>query len=97
MRAAHRPALYLLVLCFSVSVSLLAQSSGGSITGTVSDESGAFLPGVTITATDAEKGTVRTAVTNERGAFALPLVPVGTYDVTAELGGFRPARRASVV
>ncbi|HEY0592047.1 MAG TPA: TonB-dependent receptor [Thermoanaerobaculia bacterium] len=97
MRAAHRPALYLLVLCFSVSVSLLAQSSGGSITGTVSDESGAFLPGVTITATDGEKGTVRTAVTNERGAFALPLVPVGTYDVTAELGGFRPARRASVV
>ena len=72
---------------------LLAQSSAGSITGTVSDTAGAPLPGASVTAKNARTGATRTAVSNTAGAFTFPLLTVGLYDVTAELSGFTSAAR----
>ncbi|HET7217186.1 MAG TPA: carboxypeptidase regulatory-like domain-containing protein, partial [Vicinamibacterales bacterium] len=70
------------------SARLHAQSATGSIEGTIVDQSGALMPGVTVTVEHLETGTTRTAVTDENGIFRVLLLPVGVYDVTAELSGF---------
>ena len=59
------------------------------INGIVKDPSGAVLPGVEVTATQTATGISRQAVSDERGNFALPNLPVGPYKVEAGLPGFR--------
>lgn len=101
MRAAHLSRLGFTILSslalLLLSTPALAQSSNGTIAGIVLEASGAAVPGVTVTATEAQRGIVRAAVTDGRGAFTLPLMPVGTYEVVAELSGFRPVRRSGVI
>src|SRR5438132_6843748 len=77
--------LALLAFCSS---SALAQLAQGELRGTVVDESGAVLPGVTITAIHVETGTSRTTTTAANGGYLMPSMPLGTYKVTAELSGF---------
>src|SRR5690348_11839964 len=76
----------------------LAQSTAanGSIEGTITDTSGGVLPGVTVTVTHVETGTDRTVVTNERGLYRAPLLPLGTYRVLAELQGFKKFEQTGV-
>ncbi len=78
-------AMFLLVSMSAVA-GVYAQQA--SIVGTVEDESGLVLPGVTVTAADSATGLTLLAVTDGAGQYRIPLVPPGTYDVTAELGGF---------
>jgi hypothetical protein len=78
----------LVALVASFSSPVLAQLAQGELRGTAVDESGAVLPGVTITAAHVETGTTRTAVTSEKGTYLMPAMPLGTYKVTAELSGF---------
>ncbi len=66
----------------------LAQIAQGELRGTVVDESGGVLPGVTVTATHVETGTSRTTTTGANGDYLMPAMPLGTYKVTAELSGF---------
>ena len=74
------------VVAISVLVVLAgAQSPRGNISGTVTDTSGAPLPGVTITLSGMER---RTAVTNARGQFTFINLPHGAYEILAELPGF---------
>jgi Carboxypeptidase regulatory-like domain len=72
----------------------------GAIGGTALDPSGAVLPGVTVTLSSAQGGTVggsQERVTDERGAYQfLRLVP-GTYIVRGQLAGFRPVEQRNVV
>jgi hypothetical protein len=68
------------------SVPVLAQEA--SVTGTVTDETKAVLPGVTVTGTDLETGSVVVSVTDSRGEYRLLKVPPGKYRVQAELAGF---------
>ncbi len=68
-----------------------AQAVYGSIAGTVTDESGAVLPGVTVTVTSVERKTVDTVVTNESGHFSKERLLPGNYEVKAELSGFKTA------
>jgi carboxypeptidase family protein/TonB-dependent receptor-like protein len=69
----------------------------GTLTGTVADQSGAVLPGVTVTATgESVIGGARTAVTDENGVYRFPSLPPGTYTVSAELSGFRPFSQENV-
>src|SRR6187401_1701777 len=72
-----------------------AQMSGGSITGTVTDEQKAVLPGVTVTI----QGSDRTlnAVTDETGKFRFLNQPPGAYTVTFELAGFAQIKHEGVV
>lgn len=65
-----------------------AQTAGSALTGTVRDADGAALPGVTVTATNKDTGFDRVAVTGSEGKFSLPALPVGVYNVVAELSGF---------
>ena len=74
-----------------------AQSSTGSISGNVADDSGAALPGVTVTATSAATGATRTAVTNGTGHYELALLVPGTYAVSGELSGFKTVKFEKIV
>jgi hypothetical protein len=74
-----------------------ARLTGADVQGTVRDESGAVLPGVTVTATNAETGLVRTALTGGEGRYVIPALPPGTYRISAELQGFGTATRQGVV
>jgi len=65
-----------------------SQTSQAEMRGTVHDESGGALPGVTVTATHVDTGAVRIAVTSERGVFLMPALPVGLWRVQLELAGF---------
>jgi hypothetical protein len=60
-----------------------------SLSGTVTDTSGAVLPGADVVAKADETGTTLTAVTNERGLFNIPGMPIGRYTVTVSLQGFK--------
>src|ERR1044071_4260452 len=66
-----------------------AQSGNASVGGFVQDPSQAFIPGVTITATNTQTGVVRTAVSNESGTYNIPSLLPGTYKLSAELPGFK--------
>lgn len=68
----------------------------GTIVGKVSDESGAALPGVTVTATSPSMQGVRTAVTTEDGSFRFPAVPPGEYTLKFELTGFGTVSREGI-
>ena len=67
----------------------LAQSGRGSIAGTIRDGSGAVLPGVTVTATSADSGRSRSAISDSRGGYEVPRLAAGRYEVEAFLPGFR--------
>ncbi len=66
-----------------------SQAINGTIEGTIVDTSGAVLPGVTVNITNTDTGAARSVVTNDAGLFRAPLLPLGTYTVSAELAGFR--------
>lgn len=90
---------FALAVCLLLSLLpalLLAQSSSGSISGTVTDESGAVVPGVSISATNRATGAVRTTVTNTTGHYELALLPPAVYAVSASLEGFQPINRDAV-
>ena len=65
-----------------------AQSATGSIEGSIVDQTGAAMPGVTVTTVHLATGVTRTTVSDENGVFRLLLLPVGVYDLTADLSGF---------
>jgi hypothetical protein len=79
------------------AVNALAQTDRGTITGTVSDATGAVIPGVTIEAKNAGTGAVYQAGTSETGNFTLPQLPVGTYEVSATLPGFKKFVRPNII
>ena len=75
---------------------ILAQSTA-QISGNVTDQSGAVLPGVEVTMTQTDTGLTRTTVTNETGSYALPSLPVGPYKLEASLPGFRSFVQSGIV
>ena len=69
---------------------------GGNVSGTVKDTTGGVMPGVTVTAMNTVLGTAVTAVTDTQGFYSLPKLPVGRYDITFQIEGFKPVKRAGV-
>jgi hypothetical protein len=65
-----------------------AQQTTGSITGRVLDQQGAAVPGVTVTAKNTQTGFVRSETSDAEGLYRLNALPVGIYEVNAELQGF---------
>jgi hypothetical protein len=61
----------------------------GAITGTVTDPSGAVIPGIKITATRVETGVSQSTLSSGAGTYTIPSLVVGTYNVVAEAGGFK--------
>ena len=82
----------LLAVWFSLSPSALhAQTGAASITGLIVDQSGAAVPGVTVTATNQATNVAYVATTNESGNYTVSSLVLGTYVVKAELAGFQTA------
>jgi hypothetical protein len=73
------------------------QATTGTILGTVTDASGAVVPGVEVTATNTGTNFSRSALTNQEGQYAIRLLPVGDYRVEASLPGFRKFVRTGIV
>jgi hypothetical protein len=84
---------FALLFCAS---SALAQSATGEIQGTIVDQSGAVLPGVTVTITNTATGATREAITDAGGLFGVPGLPVGPYEVQASLQGFATQRQTDL-
>jgi hypothetical protein len=74
-----------------------AQQTTGSLQGLVEDSTGGALPGVNVQARQLETGYSRLAVTDAQGVYRLTALPVGRYDVTVELSGFRTIERQGIV
>jgi hypothetical protein len=85
----------LLAVC-APSSALNAQVLYGSLVGNVTDESGAAIPGATVTITHRETGASRDAVTDATGAYRFPTLQSGTYTITVKLTGFRTFTRSDV-
>ena len=74
-----------------------AQTESGKISGTVTDQSGAVLPGVNVTAKSVERATTRSTVTNAQGEYVFAGLVPGQYEVTAELSGFATKQTKTTV
>jgi len=66
-----------------------SQAVNGTIEGVVTDQSGAALPGVNVTVANLDTGDTRLVVTNSSGVYRAPLLPLGRYQVSVELQGFK--------
>ena len=67
------------------------------LNGRVTDESGAVLPGVTVTATQTATGFMRTVATDEAGTWSMPNLPIGPYRLEVSLQGFRTYAQTGIV
>ncbi len=70
--------------------------TGGSISGTVKDASGAVVPNAAVTATDTGTGVVHRLVTNGQGFYSFPELVIGRYDISVEKVGFKSYVRTGV-
>src|SRR5260370_3313688 len=89
--------LHLCSSCVLLAMLALAQATVGDITGTVFDESGAVIPGAPVTITNKETGLVRNVKSAGDGTFSAAALPAGTYEVKAEVTGFRTVVREAAV
>lgn len=83
---------------FALAASAAGQATSGSISGTVSDSSGAVIKGATVALIDTERGeTVRTVFTNSAGFFTANSLPLGTYTVRVTDTGFKTEQVTGLV
>lgn len=94
----------LAVACSLAAASMLAsgtavwaQTTSGSISGTVKDTTGAIVVGATVTATDPSKNASQTVTSNDEGVFVFPQLPPATYTVRVEKQGFKTVDKTGVV
>ena len=92
MSSKMRNILSMVALFFAMSsISMAVQLTTGTITGTVTDQTGAAVPGATVTLKNADTGVSRAALTNETGKYDASILPSGSYEVSATLAGFQTA------
>src|SRR5215813_8775288 len=91
----HQRIAILIFLCLNSLPSLALVSA--VLSGRVTDQSGAVVPGASITATSQENGLTRTAITNQSGIYELLALPVGHYQVNARKAGFAEEVRTGLV
>ena len=73
-----------------------SQALNGQIEGTISDQTGAAMPNAIITVTNIETGASRTVSTDESSVYRFPLLPLGTYRITAEAANFKKFVREGI-
>src|SRR5437867_10969554 len=91
-----RRLLVLLSLLLGGGFMSFAQSARGTITGTISDATGAVIPGASVVATNGETGAKYETISTETGNYTLPQLPPGVYQLTAELPGFKKYVRQGI-
>jgi len=88
--------LWFCIFAFCVPVALFAQDTA-SITGTVTDPTGAAIPGAQVTLTSVDHGINRSATTNSTGDYLFAALPIGSYNLTVAASGFKRFQAAGVV
>ncbi len=82
-----------LTILLGLSVTpILAQSNAGTLTGQVTDQQGAVIPGAQLRVVDPATGSVYQTVSNEAGRYTIPTIPPGDYDITVTKQGFESAK-----
>lgn len=92
---AYRNLIVMALILFA-SLSLHAQMNVGSIVGTVTDTSGAIVPGAKVMVVNQGTTLQQTTVTNSSGSYTLNVLPIGQYAVTVEARGFQVFKRTNV-
>jgi hypothetical protein len=82
-------------VCLALTAAAWA-SVTGSITGTIKDNTGAVMPGVTVTATEMATGVKSTTQTNAEGVYSFLALPAGRYQVDAQVQGFKDFRKTDI-
>src|SRR2546425_2415513 len=75
---------------------VFGQTSTATIVGVVRDTSGALVPGVSITVKHVDSGLTRTVMTGENGGYTVPLLPVGPYEISTSMPGFKQDVRRGI-
>jgi Carboxypeptidase regulatory-like domain len=92
-----RAILFVIAGLMATTPSLLGQSAGtGALAGTITDPSGAAIPDVAVTLTNADTGQTRTATTGGSGAYRFALLPPGSYRIRFSAAGFKTAEVSAV-
>src|SRR5262250_1656015 len=91
-----------MVLFIGVLIPVISSGSAwaqatAQMSGSITDQSGAVLPGVEVTATQTDTGIGRMVVTNETGSYVLSNLPLGPYKLEAALPGFRSFVQTGIV
>jgi hypothetical protein len=84
------------VFLLMIPVTVLAQSSGGAIRGTITDASGAVVQSASVTIIEGGAGETRRLVSNSAGLYDAPNLPVGTYKLTVTAAGFSTGERTGI-
>jgi hypothetical protein len=84
-------------LCFAFSAASLHAQGYGTISGTVTDPSGAVVPSATVTATQTQSGTVTTAVTGKDGHYVFPTLLPAPYTVSVSAASFELYQQSGIV
>lgn len=87
--------LFLLVLALSAGTIAFAQNA--QVTGRVTDQAGAIVPGATVSATNQQTGLTRSAVANDEGYFTILYLPPGAYKIAVRKDGFKSVARPDVI
>src|SRR5437588_10883591 len=86
-----------IVTLIALGTSLIfAQGATATISGVVRDTTGALVPGVSITVKHVDSGLTRKVVSSERGGYNVPLLPVGPYELTTTMPGFKQQVRSGI-
>src|SRR5688500_14857221 len=93
MKRFSTAAILLLILLLSTQ----AYAQNATVGGTVSDATGALIPGVEVTARNTGTGIVNTTITNESGTYNFANLQTGTYEINAALSGFQTSVYNNVV
>src|SRR5437667_16066 len=88
-RIGLRRSLLCLAIFMMSGITAIGQLTTATITGTVTDQSGAAVPGATVTLKNTDTGISRTAQTAENGKYEALSLPAGSYEISAALTGFR--------
>ena len=87
----------MMFIVLGIAGPLLAQQTTGNISGRLVDAQGSAVPGVTVTAKNPQTGLTRTETSDAEGIYRLTALPVGVYDLTAELQGFSKVDNKGIV
>ena len=85
-----------LVLMASTAATASGQVLYGSVVGTLSDATGAVVPGATVVVTNQDTGLTRQVVTDQNGYYSIPNLLEGVYDLAVTSGGFKPYTQKGV-
>src|SRR5262245_2218904 len=90
-------AVVLSLICFAFPLWIPAQTDRGTITGTVTDPTGAVIVGAKVAATNTATRVSTETATTSTGRYTIPSLQVGSYDVTVEQTGFKKAVLTGIV